>query len=145
MLVLEHGRTDTMTDRELLEAIKDIVGESIKPVTGKLDNIENRLGSVENRLDSVETRLDNVENRLDSIDTRLDKVEDAVTGVKLHLENATDKNILTVAEGHLDLSRKLDEALKIENEKEILKIRLNYLSDEMEQIKNRLTKLEQTA
>lgn len=120
-----------MTDRELLEAIKDIIGESIKPVTGKLDNIENRLGSVENRLDSVETRLDNV--------------EDAVTGVKLHLENATDKNILTVAEGHLDLSRKLDEALKIENEKEILKIRLNYLSDEMEQIKNRLTKLEQTA
>ena len=83
--------------------------------------------------------------RVTSVENRLDKVEDAVTGVKLHLENATDKNILTVAEGHLDLSRKLDEALKIENEKEILKIRLNYLSDEMEQIKNRLTKLEQTA
>ena len=109
-----------MTDRELLEAIY-----------GDTQELKARVTSVENRLDSVENKLD--------------KVEDAVTGVKLHLENATDKNILTVAEGHLDLSRKLDDALKIENEKEILKIRLNYLSDEMEQIKNRLTKLEQTA
>ena len=96
-------------------------------------------------LEAIYGDTQELKTRVTSVENRLDKVEDAVTGVKLHLENATDKNILTVAEGHLDLSRKLDEALKIENEKEILKIRLNYLSDEMEQIKNRLTKLEQTA
>ncbi|MBQ3601790.1 MAG: hypothetical protein II992_11400 [Lachnospiraceae bacterium] len=48
------------------------------------------------------------------------EVKTKVNGIELHLENVTDKNIQTVAEGHLDLSRKLDDALKVENEKELL-------------------------
>ena len=73
------------------------------------------------------------------------KIDDSITDVKLHLENVTDKNIRIVAEGHLDLNRKLDEALKIQNEKEILQIRLNYLEGEITAVKNRLAQLEQTA
>ena len=73
------------------------------------------------------------------------KIDDSITDVKLHLENVTDKNIKIVAEGHLDLNRKLDEALKIQNEKEILQIRLNYLEGEIATVKNRLAQLEQTA
>lgn len=75
----------------------------------------------------------------------LQKMDERITDVKLHLENVTDKNIRIVAEGHLDLNRKLDEALKIQNEKEILQIRLNYLEGEITAVKNRLAQLEQTA
>ena len=32
------------------------------------------------------------------------QVKQDVTSIQLHLENVTDKNIQTVAEGHLDLS-----------------------------------------
>ena len=82
---------------------------------------------------------------LQPTNNRLESVENSITDVKLHLENVTDKNIKIVAEGHLDLNRKLDEALKIQNEKEILQIRLNYLEGEIATIKNRLAQLEQTA
>ena len=75
----------------------------------------------------------------------LQKMDERITDVKLHLENVTDKNIRIVAEGHLDLNRKLDDALKIQNEKEILQIRLNYLEGEIATVKNRLAQLEQTA
>ena len=75
----------------------------------------------------------------------LQKMDERITDVKLHLENVTDKNIRIVAEGHLDLNRKLNEALKIQNEKEILQIRLNYLEGEITAVKNRLAQLEQTA
>ena len=76
---------------------------------------------------------------------QLNRVEDNVTGIKLHLENVTDKNIQIIAENHVDLSRKLDEALKIENEKELLLIRLNYLEGEIESVKRRISELEKIA
>ena len=54
------------------------------------------------------------------------------------LENETNRNINIIAERHLDLSRKLDDALKVENEKEILLIRVNRLESEIAKIKARL-------
>ena len=63
----------------------------------------------------------------------------------LHLENVTDRNIRIIAEGHADLNRKLDEALKIENEKEVFKVRLNYLEGEMAEVKEWISRFEKTA
>lgn len=44
---------------------------------------------------------------------KLDVLEKKITDIQLTLENETNKNIQIIAEGHLDLSRKLDEALKL--------------------------------
>lgn len=51
---------------------------------------------------------------------RMNTIENNVTDIQLTLENETNRNISLIAEGHLDLSRKLDGALKVENEKEML-------------------------
>ena len=69
------------------------------------------------------------------------EVKTKVNGIELHLENVTDKNIQTVAEGHLDLSRKLDDALKVENEKELLIIRVRILEEELQKVKERLNQI----
>lgn len=58
--------------------------------------------------------------------------------IQLTLENETNRNIKIVAEGHLDLSRKLDEALKVDNEKEMLMIRVNALESEVRRLKEKL-------
>ena len=55
--------------------------------------------------------------------------------MEIHFENVTDKNIQTIAEGHLDLSRKLDDALKVENEKELLVVRVRIIEDELRKMK----------
>ena len=73
-------------------------------------------------------------DRIDKMDSRLDKVEKKVTEVQVTLENETNKGIQIVGEGHLDLSRKLDEALTIENEKEMLKLRISRLESEVKKI-----------
>ncbi len=54
------------------------------------------------------------------------------------LENETNKNICIITEGHLDLTRKLDDALKLENEKEMLLIRLNHMENEIRKIKSKI-------
>lgn len=57
------------------------------------------------------------------------------------LENETNKNIMRVAEGHLDLCRKLDEALKIDNEKEMMAIRLTIQENELRRLKDKVDQI----
>ncbi len=64
-----------------------------------------------------------------------------VKSLQMTLENETNKNIMLIAEGHLDLSRKLDEALKIDNEKELLLIRVNSLENEVRKLKERIDQI----
>lgn len=70
---------------------------------------------------------------------RMAHIEDNVIDIQLTLENETNKNISLIAEGHLDLSRKLDDALKVENEKEMLLIRVNRLENEIRRIKEKIS------
>lgn len=65
-------------------------------------------------------------------------LEGDVRGLHLTLENVTNKNIQVVAEGHLDLSRKLDDALKVETEKEMMHLRVNVLENDMRKVKEKI-------
>lgn len=56
---------------------------------------------------------------LKSIELLLEPIRRDIRSIQLTLENETNRNIKIIAEGHLDLSRKLDEALRVDSEKEI--------------------------
>ena len=69
---------------------------------------------------------------------RLETIENKITDIQLTLEHETNKNIQIIAEGHAILNRKLDEALKIDSEKEMLLIKVNRLENELRRIKSQL-------
>ena len=141
-----------MLEKKDLEMIAEIVSKTVqeinKPINerldkmdSRLDKVDSRLDKVDSRLDKVDSRLDKVDSRLDKMDSRLDKVESKVTEVQMTLENETNKEIRIIAEGHLDLSRKLDDSLKVENEKEMLLLRVNRLENEIRRIKQRIEEI----
>lgn len=69
---------------------------------------------------------------------KLSEMDRKITDIQLTLENETNRNIKIIAEGHWDLSRKLDDVLKVENEKEMLLIRVNRLENELRRLKDRI-------
>lgn len=69
------------------------------------------------------------------------KLENKVTEVQMTLENETNKEIRSIAEGHLDLSSKLDDALKVENQKEMLLLRVTNLENEVRRLKQRIEEI----
>lgn len=77
-------------------------------------------------------------NDLLAIESLLEPIKRDIKSIQLTLENETNRNIKIIAEGHLDLSRKLDDALKIENEKEMLLVRVNILENELRRVKERI-------
>ncbi len=48
---------------------------------------------------------------LQDIESLLEPIKHDIKSIQLTLENETNRNIKIIAEGHLDLSRKLDEKL----------------------------------
>lgn len=79
---------------------------------------------------------------LKAIESMLEPIKRDIRSMQLTLENETNRNIKIIAEGHLDLSRKLDEALRVDNEKEMLLIRVNALENELRRIKERIEHIE---
>ena len=94
-----------------------------------------KLGELDARITDVQTSLD---ARITDVQTSLDA---RITDLKLSLENDTNKSIQIIAEGHLDLSRKLDEALKVNQEKEMLLLRVNRLENDMRQVKETIDRI----
>ncbi len=90
----------------------------------KLDLLLEKAGTMEADIKELKQRTGNMEN--------------SVSDIRLTLENEIRVNIQRVAEGHLDLSRNLHEALKVDSEKEVLAIRLNVFETELRKIKRQL-------
>ena len=97
-----------------------------------------KLDLILSKMDQMESRMDRMESRMDQMEAKLNQVEADVREMKLTIENEICVNIQRVAEGHLDLSRNLHEAIKVETEKEMLSIRVNVLESEMRRVKEHI-------
>jgi len=75
---------------------------------------------------------------LKAIESMLEPIRRDIRSIQLTLENETNRNIKIIAEGHLDLSCKLDEALRVDNDKEMLLIHVNTLENELRRLKERI-------
>ena len=81
---------------------------------------------------------------VEPIKAELGSIKAKLTSIELTLENETNKEIRIIAEGHLDLSRKLDDALRINSEKELLLLRVTLLENELRKTKERLAEIEKS-
>ncbi len=114
----------------------------------RLDGMDKRLDGIDKRFDSMDKRFDSMDKRFDSMDKRFDSLEarvlentEGIKRINLCLENEIRLSIMRIAEGHLDLSRKLDEALKIDQEKEKMALRLNFLEGKVERLESKVAGL----
>ena len=105
-----------MTDSEKLDLVIEEIAKlngSFVGVGNKLETMEGRFGTIENRLETMEGRFETMENKLETVEKQIGSLETEVRTIKVTLENETNRNIKVIAEGHLDLSRKLNEAVRI--------------------------------
>ncbi len=90
------------------------------------------------KLDLLLEKVNAMEARMGTMETELKTVREDVKGIKLVLENEIRVNIQRVAEGHLDLSRNLHEAMKPSNEVEMLAIKVRMLETDVKELKAKL-------
>ena len=110
----------------------------VAKLNDRMDVQEKRMDNLEKRMDNLENRMDNLEKRMDNLEDRMDHLDNRVNTIGVTLENETNRGISIIAEGHRDLNRKLNEALKADEEKEMLLLRVNRLEGEVSKITDKL-------
>lgn len=86
----------------------------------------------------IEDKVAVIEDKVAAIEDKVAVIENDVKDIRLTLENEIRVNIQRVAEGHLDLSRNLHDAMKPSNEVEMLAIKVRMIETEIRDIKAKL-------
>lgn len=125
-------------DKELKEMFSLIL-QKLDGVDRRFESMEARLDGMDRRFDAVEARLDGMDKRFEAVEARLDALDTGLRNVRLKLENEIAENIKRVAEGHMDLSRNLHEAMKPQTEIEMLVIRVNSLETKVRDLQQKVS------
>lgn len=90
------------------------------------------------KIDIQELRVD-----VDSLNASFEGLQCKVASIGLHVENETDKYVRIVAENHIELSRKLDQAIPAVNRQNVYEMKVDYLEKEVKKIQSDVAVLQQ--
>lgn len=94
-----------MTDSEKL----DLILEKVSNLDGKVNNLDEKVSD-------LGEKVSNLDEKVNSLEIDLQEIKQRVIKTDLTIENEIRVNIQRVAEGHLDLSRKLNECIRLSND-----------------------------
>ena len=120
-----------MSERELLQMI---LSEVQNANTG-LNDVKSEIADLKTDVSALKTDVSTLKTDVSALKTDVDDLKLRTALIETTLENETNRNIKIIAEGHTDLSRKLDHVLQMESEKEMFLIRFNVLESEVQKMK----------
>lgn len=138
---LDLLESDVRGLRSDMVEVKEDIAELKQRVTrleDKVTSLEQRVTGLGDKVTRLEDKVTSLEQRVTGLEDKTTGLEDKVTGLELVIENETNVNIRRIAEGHCDLVRNLREARKVDDEKELLAIRVTVLESDMSKVKHQL-------
>ena len=130
--------------RELKSGMSEIkqrvasVEQKVTELDQRVASVEQKVTELDQRVAGVEQKVTKLEQKVTELDQKFTVLDEKVTGLELVIENETNVNIRRIAEGHCDLVRNLREARKVDDEKELLAIRVTVLESDMSKVKHQL-------
>ena len=104
----------------------------------KLDLLLSEMQGMKSEMQSMKSEIQSMKSEMQSMKSEIQEVKQKVTKIDLTIENEIRVNIQRVAEGHLDLSRNLHEAMKPSSEVEMLAIKVRQLESDVRDLKHKL-------
>ena len=117
-----------MTDNGILELILD-----------KVSGLDTKVSSLDDKVSGLDTKVNSLDDKVSNLETDMQDVKEKVAKTNLILDNEIRVNIQRIAEGHLDLSRNLHDAMRPSTEVEMLAVKVRMLESEVKEIKHRIS------
>ena len=141
-----------MSERELLQMILSEVQNAntgLNDVKSEIADLKTDVSALKTDVSALKTDVSALKTDVSALKIDVSALKTDVSALKTDvddlklrtaliettLENETNRNIKIIAEGHTDLSRKLDHVLQMESEKEMFLIRFNVLESEVQKMK----------
>ncbi len=111
-------------------------------ILGKLDSMDNRLGSLENKVDSMDGRLGSLENKVGSLDSKVGSLDSKVTKNSLDIEVIRNdiKTIIEVQKAHMEQNKQDHERIikHVDEKTGLLESVLKRHSEEITNLKKKI-------
>ena len=127
-----------MSENEKLNLILEGIGEIKDDVRGLKEDVQGLKEDVQVLKEDVQGLKEEVQVLNEDVQVLkedVQSVKERVTLFEITLENETNRNIQLIAEGHMNLDRKLDEALKELHPNTMYHLKVNHLDGEVTKMK----------
>ena len=112
--------------------------EKVTELDQKFTVLDEKVTVLDQKFTVLDQKFTVLDQKFTVLDQKFTVLDEKVTGLELVIENETNVNIRRIAEGHCDLVRNLREACKVDDEKELLAIRVTVLESDMSKVKHQL-------
>ena len=134
-----------MTDSEKLDYLITLIDREVigmkgefAEIKGEIITLKEDVSSLKEDVSGLKEDVSSLKEDVSNLKERMDKQEEEIRQVRIYQENVLNRNIQIIAEGHIDLVRKLDECIKVSQDDEMLRVRMNILECDMARVKEKL-------
>ena len=129
----------------LIQPLNDSIGLMQKDLTEVKDDVsvmkndifslKTDVAGLKSEMFELKNRIGCLEDRMLILEKRMDKMECVLHKINLHLETETDPGVQLIAESHIDLTRKLNEAIPAADKNLAYEVKVNYLIGEVRELR----------
>ena len=116
----------------------DLILQKLGGIEGGLASVREDVRSLQGDMQTLKGDVKTLKEDVQTLKEDVQTLKDRVTNIEITLENETNRNIQLIAEGHLNLARKLDEALKELQPNIMYHLKVNHLDGEVTKMKRML-------
>ena len=116
----------------------NLILQKLGGIEGGLASVSEDVRSLQGDMQTLKGDVKTLKEDVQTLKEDVQTLKDRVTNIEITLENETNRNIQLIAEGHLNLARKLDEALKELQPNIMYHLRVNHLDGEVTKMKRML-------
>lgn len=116
----------------------DLILQKLGGIEGGLASVREDVRSLQGDMQTLKGDVKTLKEDVQTLKEDVQTLKDRVTNIEITLENETNRNIQLIAEGHLNLDRKLDEALKELQPNTMYHLKVNHLDGEVTKMKRML-------
>ena len=117
----------------------DLILQKLGGIEGGLASVSEDVRSLQGDMQTLKGDVQTLKEDVQTLKEDVQTLKDRVTNIEITLENETNRNIQLIAEGHLNLDRKLDEALKELQPNTMYHLKVNHLDGEVTKMKRMLS------
>lgn len=93
------------------------------------------------KLDLLLSKMQEMNSELQEMKSEMQEIKRRTTNIELTLENEVNRNIQILAENHLNLVEKLNQAIPAADKNLIYEVKVNYLEGEVRKLKEEFAEL----
>lgn len=124
--------------KELKEDVQ-VLKEEVKELREDVQILKDEVQQLKEDMKVLKEEVQQLKKDVQVLKEEVQQLKERVDKIELTLEKEVRDNIRIIAEGHLDLSRDLHEAMKPGNEIEILSIKVGMLETDVRELKAKIS------